>query len=198
MTRLYSKAQSNLTFMYSTHTCFMCTHTLTHSPQIRGINRRKQQSVLWQLRQVILSWEECHCNPLMLLSHPRRVWVSVPVMIYGDRGWREWIFSPYESEREGERPVLFQTSYKCFYNAFTVSASRWHIGNQSLCLWCLFPLLSVSLTLIFPLSVLTSLRSFFSPNLSPFSSSHFSPLFPLTPVLFLSSSPSFTACSAIK
>ena len=40
---------------------------------------------------MILSREGCHCNPLMLLSHPRRVTVSVPALIYsGCRKWREW------------------------------------------------------------------------------------------------------------
>lgn len=86
---------------------------------------------------MILSREECHCNPLMLLSHPQCVWVSVAALIYKDSGWRKWSLSSWlEGESERASPVLLQTTHKRFYNAFTMSAHRWHIGNQSQRLWC--------------------------------------------------------------
>ena len=153
-------------FATSTHTTLMRTHNYTLA-SYKALQPQKA-AVLWQLRRVILSREECHCNPLMLLSHPQRVWVSVPVLIYIDSGWRKWSLSlshcvkhepgrerekerarergrerkrergkeiererGREMEGEGESPVLLQTSYKHFYNAFTMSAGRWHIGNQS-------------------------------------------------------------------
>lgn len=63
-------------------------HARTHAHACRDAHKA---AVLWQWRQVILSREECHCNPLMLLSHPQRVRVSVPALIYsGCRKWREW------------------------------------------------------------------------------------------------------------
>lgn len=111
---------------FHTDIAFMCTYTLRHSPHVKCLNHKKQQSVLWQ---VILSGEECHCNPLMLLSHPQRVWVSVPALIYTQKGWRKWTFSlwMYEawiSERERVRAPLRQTSYKRFYNVSRAMTCR--------------------------------------------------------------------------
>lgn len=94
---------------------------MLYIPHTHAASDQQKAGVLWQRRQVILSREECHCNPLMLLSHPRRVRVSLPALIYS--GCRKW--------RASVSLALLQTSYKCFYNAFTVSARRWHIGNQS-------------------------------------------------------------------
>lgn len=100
---------------------FLHANTLTQPPYIKCFNHKTRRFVLWQLRQVILSGEECHCNSLMLLSHPHHVWVSVPALIYTETGWRKWIFPLW----------MCEASHKRFYNAFTTSAEPWLISNQS-------------------------------------------------------------------
>lgn len=125
-----------------TNTTLMCAHTYTLS-SYKALQPQKA-AVLWQLRQVILSREECHCNPLMLLSHPQRVWVSVPALIYIDSGWRKWSLSlwlyeawTWERERGGAR-----CSSRHHINAFTMLLQCQPGGDisvisQSVCDVCL-------------------------------------------------------------
>lgn len=140
------------------HKLHFNVHAHLHFPRIKRFKPQKA-AVLWQLRQVILSGEECHCNPLMLLSHPQRVWVSVPALIYIDRGWRKWSFSlrlymKHESGRERERERAVCSS-RHRINAFTMllqcqPGDDISVISHSVC--NVLPLLlSVSLTLTFPL-----------------------------------------------
>lgn len=156
----------------------------TRSPHIKCFNHKTQQSVLWQTRQVILSGEECHCNPLMLLSHPQRVWVSLPALIYTDRSWRKSSFCV----SEGERDSVLCSSRRCIKALTMLLQCQPHndvlLVSHSIC--DVLPLLSVSLTSSWLwLSVLTFVGtvvpfpSFLPPPFPPFLSiipSHFFPI----------------------
>lgn len=165
-------------------------HARTHAHACRDAHKA---AVLWQRRQVILSREECHCNPLMLLSHPRRVRVSVPALIYsGRRKWREWAMC------SSRHPINAFTMLLQCQPGDDISVISHSVVMFSLCR-------SFSITRRFPL-LITALTPTSSPPsfvfglplsfLSPSSS------FPIRPSpcrpISLSSVPYFTACPCHK